>query len=193
MAEVVTKSRLQERYQTEIRPKLLEERGYKNINQVPRVSKVIINVGVGEGRDNPKAIENAVTMLATVANQKPVVTKARKSISNFKIRQGMKIGAMVTLRGHMMWHFLDRLTTVVLPRVRDFQGISVKNFDGRGNYNLGLKDQLVFPEIVFDEIGALKGMQITIVTTADNNIDAAALLQQLGLPFNDYTPVAKVA
>jgi large subunit ribosomal protein L5 len=189
----IEKSRLQERYNAEIRPRLLEEREYGNVMRVPRVQKIIINVGAGEGRDKPQAIENAVAMLTTIAGQKPVVTKARKSISNFKIRQGMKIGAMVTLRGHMMWHFLDRLVSVVLPRVRDFQGVSIKNFDGRGNYNLGLKDQLVFPEIVFDEIGALKGMQITIVTSADNNIDAAALLSQLGMPFNDYTPVAKVA
>jgi large subunit ribosomal protein L5 len=184
---------MQERYNTEIRSRLLEEREYGNMMRVPRIEKVVINVGVGEGRDNPKAVENAVAMLTTIAGQKPVVTKARKSISNFKIREGMKIGTMVTLRGHMMWHFLDKLMNVVLPRVRDFQGVSVKNFDGRGNYNLGLKDQLVFPEIVFDEIGALKGMQITIVTSADNNIDAAALLSQLGMPFNDYTPVAKVA
>ena len=191
MAE--NKSRLQQRFETEIRPRLLDERSYGNIMRVPRVTKVIINVGVGEGKDKPQAVENAVSMLTTITGQKPVVTTARKSISNFKIREGMKIGAMVTLRGHMMWHFLDRLVSVVLPRVRDFQGVSIKNFDGRGNYNLGLRDQLVFPEIVFDEIGALKGMQITIVTTADNNIDAAALLSQLGMPFNDYSPVAKVA
>jgi large subunit ribosomal protein L5 len=189
----IAKSRLQERYNTEIRQRLLEERGYGNVMRVPRIEKIVVNVGAGEGRDKPQAIENAVAMLTTITGQKPMVTLARKSISNFKIRQGMKIGAMVTLRGHMMWHFLDKLVSVVLPRVRDFQGVSVKNFDGRGNYNLGLKDQLVFPEIVFDEIGALKGMQITIVTSADNNIDAAALLSQIGMPFNDYTPVAKVA
>jgi large subunit ribosomal protein L5 len=189
----IEKSRLQERYSSEIRPRLLEERNYGNVMRVPRIQKIVINVGAGEGRDKPQAIESAVAMLTTITGQKPVVTKARKSISNFKIREGMKIGAMVTLRGHMMWHFLDKLVSVVLPRVRDFQGVSIKNFDGRGNYNLGLKDQLVFPEIVFDEIGALKGMQITIVTSADNNIDAAALLSQIGMPFNDYTPVAKVA
>jgi large subunit ribosomal protein L5 len=189
----IEKSRLQERFSSEIRPRLLEERNYGNVMRVPRLEKIVVNVGVGEGRDKPQAIENAVAMLTTITGQKPVVTKARKSISNFKIRAGMKIGCMVTLRGHMMWHFFDKLVSVVLPRVRDFQGVSVKNFDGRGNYNLGLKDQLVFPEIVFDEIGALKGMQITIVTSAGNNIDAAALLHQLGMPFNDYTPVAKVA
>jgi large subunit ribosomal protein L5 len=186
-------SRLKERYESEVRQKLLEERGYKNVMMVPRVTKVIINVGVGEGRDNPKAIENAVSTVNTITGQKCVVTKARKSISNFKIRQGMKIGAMVTLRGMRMWHFLDKLFSVAMPRIRDFQGFSVKNFDGRGNYNLGLKDQLVFPEIVFDEVVYLKGMQITIVTTAKTNLEAANLLQLLGMPFNDYESMAKVA
>jgi large subunit ribosomal protein L5 len=187
------KSRLQERYVAEVRPALLQERGYDNIHQVPRVQKVVINVGVGEGRDKPAALEAVVATLGTIAGQRALVTKARKSISNFKLREGMKIGAMVTLRGHVMWHFLDKLMNVVLPRVRDFQGVSVKNFDGRGNYNLGLKDQLVFPEIVFDEIQFLKGMQITIVTTATNNVDGAHLLAQLGMPFNDFETVAKVA
>ncbi|MCC7478626.1 50S ribosomal protein L5 [bacterium] len=186
-------SRLKERYDSEVRQKLLTERGYSNIMMVPRVTKVVINVGAGEGRDNPKAIENAVSTLGTITGQKPVVTKARKSISNFKIRTGMKIGAMVTLRGMRMWHFLDKLFSVTMPRIRDFQGVSVKNFDGRGNYNLGLKDQLVFPEIVFDEVVYLKGMQITIVTTAKNNLEAAQLLQLLGMPFNDYESMAKVA
>jgi large subunit ribosomal protein L5 len=186
-------SRLQQRYLTEVRPALLRDRGFTNIHQVPRLEKIIINIGVGEGRDNPKAMESAVATLGIIAGQHPVVTKARNSISNFKIRAGMKIGTMVTLRGHVMWHFLDKLVTVVLPRVRDFQGISVKNFDGRGNYNLGLKDQLVFPEIVFDEIQFLKGMQITMVTTAMNNVEAAHMLHQLGMPFNDFDSVAKVA
>jgi large subunit ribosomal protein L5 len=186
-------SRLQQRYSAEVRPALLRDRGYGNVHQVPRLEKIIINVGVGEGRDNPKALESAVGTLGIIAGQHPVVTKARKSISNFKIRAGMKIGTMVTLRGHVMWHFLDKLVTVVLPRVRDFQGVSVKNFDGRGNYNLGLKDQLVFPEIVFDEIQFLKGMQITLVTTAPNNVEAAHLLSRLGMPFNDFDSVAKVA
>jgi len=189
----IVKSRLQERFETEVRPRMLTERGYANVMMVPRVQKVIVNVGAGEGRDNPKAIENAVQMVQTITGQKPVITKARKSISNFKIRAGMKIGVMVTLRNHLMWHFLDKLMNVVLPRVRDFQGVSVKNFDGRGNYNLGLKDQLVFPEIVFDEIGALKGMQITIVTTGRNNVESAQLLAYLGMPFNDYETVARVA
>jgi large subunit ribosomal protein L5 len=189
----LAKSRLKERYETEVRPRLMTERGYSNPMMLPRITKVVLNVGTGEGRDNPKAIENAVAMVQSISGQKPVVTKARKSISNFKIRAGMKIGTMVTLRGHIMWHFLDKLMNVVLPRVRDFQGVSVKYFDGRGNYNLGLKDQLVFPEIVFDEIVYLKGLQITIVTTAHNNAEAAQLLAYLGMPFNDYETVARVA
>lgn len=187
------KSRLQKRYDEEVRPRLLTERGYQNLLQVPGLEKVIVNIGVGEGRDNPKALENAVATLGTIAGQRPVVTKARRSISNFKIRQGMKIGCMVTLRKHVMWHFLDKLLNVVLPRVRDFQGVSVKNFDGRGNYNLGLKDQLVFPEIIFDEIIYLKGMQITIVSSAKTDVEAAHLLAMLGMPFNDYDSAAKVA
>lgn len=189
----IAKSRLQERYVTEVRPALLQERGYTNVHQVPRIEKVVVNVGVGEGRDKPQALEAVVATLGIITGQRAMVTKARKSISNFKLRTGMKIGAMVTLRGHVMWHFLDKLMNVVLPRVRDFQGVSVKNFDGYGNYNLGLKDQLVFPEIIFDEIEFLKGMQITIVTTATNNVDGAHLLAQLGMPFNDFETVAKVA
>lgn len=188
-----TKSRLQERFENDVRPQLKTERGYKNIMQVPRLVKVIVNIGAGEAKDNAKAIDNAVETLRIVTGQHPIVTRARKSISNFKIRQGMKIGAKVTLRKHMMWHFLDKLMNVVLPRVRDFQGVSVKNFDGRGNYNLGLKDQLVFPEVVFDEIQALKGMQITIVTSAENDIEGAHLLAMLGMPFNDFDTVSKVA
>jgi large subunit ribosomal protein L5 len=189
----LVKSRLLDRYTAEVKPRMLTERGYSNPMMVPRIVKIIVNVGVGEGRDNPKAIESAIAMVQSITGQKPVVTKARKSISNFKIRQGMKIGVMVTLRGHIMWHFLDKLMNVVLPRVRDFQGVSVKYFDGYGNYNLGMKDQLVFPEIVFDEIVFLKGMQITVVTTANNNAEGAQLLSYLGMPFNDYDTVARVA
>ncbi|MBN2083039.1 50S ribosomal protein L5 [bacterium] len=187
------KGRLQERYEKDVRDRLKTERGYKNLMEVPRITKVIVNIGVGEGRDNPKALENAVSTVEIITGQKPVVTKARKSISNFKIRQGMKIGCMVTLRKHVMWNFLDKLMNVVLPRVRDFQGVTVKNFDGRGNYNLGMKDQLVFPEIIFDEIAFLKGMQITIVTSAKTDIEGAHLLAMLGMPFNDYDSTAKVA
>jgi large subunit ribosomal protein L5 len=187
------KSRLQEKYDAEIRARLLTERGFRNLMEVPRVAKVIINIGAGEGKENPKALQNAVGTLRIIAGQQPVVTKARKSVSNFKVRAGMKIGCMVTLRGHLMWHFLDKLMNVVLPRMRDFQGISVKNFDGRGNYNLGLKDQLIFPEIIFDEVEMLKGMQITIVTTAKDNVEGAYLLAYLGMPFNDYETAQKVA
>jgi large subunit ribosomal protein L5 len=187
------KSNLQKKYEEQIRPALMESRGYSNVHQVPRLLKVVVNVGAGDGRDNPKAVEAVVGTLQIIAGQKPVVTKARKSISNFKLRQGMKIGVMVTLRGHLMWNFLEKLVSVVLPRVRDFQGVSAKNFDGRGNYNLGLKDQLVFPEIIFDEIVYLKGLQITIVTSAPNNIEGAHLLSALGMPFNDFGREAKVA
>ncbi|MCH7472293.1 50S ribosomal protein L5 [bacterium] len=186
-------SRLKERYDKEIRPRLLTERGYRNLHMVPRIAKVILNVGVGEGKDEAKAIESAVMTLETITGQKPVITQARKSVSNFKIRRGMNIGCMVTLRGHVMWHFLDKLVSVVLPRVRDFQGVSVKSFDGHGNYSLGLRDQLVFAEIVFDDIASLKGMQITVVTTADNDVEAAHLLAYLGMPFNDFETVAQVA
>jgi large subunit ribosomal protein L5 len=189
----LAKSRLLDRYTNEVKPRMLTERGYSNPMMVPRILKVVVNCGAGEGRDNPKAIESAVAMVQSITGQKPVITKARKSISNFKIRQGMKIGVMVTLRGHIMWHFLDKLMNVVLPRVRDFQGVSVKYFDGYGNYNLGMKDQLVFPEIVFDEIVYLKGMQITVVTSANNNAEAAQLMSYLGMPFNDYDTVARVA
>lgn len=191
MAEA--KNRLYQKYLAETRPRLMTQQGYKNISMVPRITKIVLNIGAGEAKDNPKAIDNAVSTLETITGQHPVVTLARKSVSNFKIRAGMKNGCMVTLRGHRMWHFLDKLLNIVLPRVRDFQGVSVKNFDGQGNYNLGMKDQLVFPEIVFDEIAYLKGLQITIVTTAKDNAEAAHLLADLGMPFNDYESVAKVA
>ena len=189
----LAKSRMQMKYEKEVRDHLMKEREYSNINHVPRIAKIVVKIGVGEGRDNPKALQAAVKTLTTITGQQPLVTTARKSISNFKIRDGMKIGCMVTLRGHLMWHFLDKLVTVTLPRVRDFQGISVRNFDGRGNYNLGLRDQMVFPEINFDEIEYMKGMQISIVTTAADNVEAAYLLSQLGMPFNDFDTVAKVA
>lgn len=187
------KSRLQEKYDKDIRPLLMTQLGLKNINLVPRVGKIVLNIGVGEARDNPKAMENAIQTLEIISGQKAMVTLAKKSVSNFKVRAGMKNGCMVTLRGHVMWHFLDKLMNVVLPRVRDFQGVSVKNLDSQGNFNLGLKDQLVFPEIIFDEIGSLKGLQITVVTTAKNHVEGAHLFSYLGMPFNDYDTVAKVA
>lgn len=188
-----TTSRLQMKYEKEVRDNLMKERGFSNVHMVPKIQKIVLNIGVGEGRDNPKALQAAVVTLTTISGQQPLVTIARKSISNFKLREGMKIGCMVTLRGHLMWHFLDRLVTVTLPRTRDFQGVSVRNFDGRGNYNLGLRDQMVFPEINFDEIEFMKGMQIGIVTSAKDNVEAAYLLSQLGMPFNDFDTVAQVA
>ena len=174
---------LLERYRTEIVPALRRDFGYTNPMQVPQVRKVVVNIGLGEALDNPKALEAAVGDLTIIAGQKPVVTKARKSIANFKLREGRVIGAMVTLRGERMWWFLDRLVNVALPRVRDFRGVSPNAFDGRGNYTLGLRDQLVFPEIEYDKIDKLRGLEITIVTSASDDEQAHALLQMLGMPF----------
>ncbi len=174
---------MHERYEKEIAPALFKQFGFKNVMQVPRIQKVVVNIGVGEALDNAKALEAAVGDLTTVTGQKPVTTKARKSIANFKLREGRLIGAKVTLRGDRMWAFLDRLLNIALPRVRDFRGVSANAFDGRGNYTLGLKDQLVFPEIEYDKIDKLRGMEVTIVTTARNDEHARALLQMLGMPF----------
>jgi large subunit ribosomal protein L5 len=175
---------MQERYNKEIAPALLKSFGFKNVMQVPRLEKIVVNIGLGEALDNPKALEAAVADLTTIAGQKPVQTKARKSIANFKLREGRLIGTKVTLRGPRMWAFFDRLVNIALPRVRDFRGISPNAFDGRGNYTLGLKDQLVFPEIEYDKIDKLRGMEITIVTSAGNDEEARALLRQLGMPFS---------
>lgn len=177
-------NRMQERYNNEIAPALLKSFGFKNVMQVPRLEKIVVNIGLGEALDNPKALEAAVTDLTTITGQKPVQTKARKSIANFKLREGRLIGTKVTLRGPRMWAFFDRLVNIALPRVRDFRGISPNAFDGRGNYTLGLKDQLVFPEIEYDKIDKLRGMEITIVTSARNDEEARALLRQLGMPFS---------
>ncbi len=177
-------NRMHERYQKEIAPALIKAFSFKNVMQVPRIEKVIVNIGVGEALDNPKALEAAVGDLTTVTGQKPVTTKARKSIANFKLREGRLIGTKVTLRGDRMWSFLDRLLNIALPRVRDFRGVSANAFDGRGNYTLGLKDQLVFPEIEYDKIDKLRGMEITIVTSAKTDEHARALLQMLGMPFS---------
>lgn len=176
-------NRMQERYQQEISPALMNAFGFKNEMQIPRVAKVILNIGVGEALDNPKALEAASGDLATITGQKPVQTKARKSIANFKLREGRIIGTKVTLRGERMWAFLDRLVNVALPRVRDFRGVSPNAFDGRGNYTLGVRDQLVFPEIEYDKIDKLRGMEVTIVTSAPNDEQARILLQMLGMPF----------
>lgn len=176
-------NRMKERYQKEIVPAMLKSQGYTNIMQVPSVRKVVVNIGLGEAMDNPKALEAAVGDLVQITGQKPIITKARKSIANFKLREGRAIGAKVTLRGERMWSFLDRLMNIVLPRVRDFRGVSADAFDGRGNYTLGLREQLIFPEIEFDKIDKVRGMEITIVTNAPSDDQAAALLQLLGMPF----------
>jgi large subunit ribosomal protein L5 len=176
-------NRLQEKYQKEAVPALIKAFEYKNVMQVPRIEKVVLNIGLGEAMDNPKALEAAMGDMTTIAGQKPVMTKARKSIANFKLREGRIIGTKVTLRGDKMWAFLDRLINASLPRVRDFRGVSPEAFDGRGNYTLGLKDQLIFPEIEYDKIDKLRGMEITVVTTAQSDDHARLLLQLLGMPF----------
>jgi large subunit ribosomal protein L5 len=175
---------MQEKYNKEVVPALRKAFDLKNIMQVPRIQKVVVNIGMGEAMDNPKALEAAVNDLTIITGQKPVMTKARKSIANFKLREGRLIGTKVTLRGDRMWAFLDRLMTVALPRVRDFRGISGNAFDGRGNYTLGLRDQLIFPEIEYDKIDKLRGMEVTIVTTAKNDDQARTMLQLLGMPFS---------
>ncbi len=177
-------NRMQERYQKEVAPALLKAFGFKNVMQIPRIEKIVVNIGLGEALDNPKALEAAVGDLTTITGQKPVTNKARKSIANFKLREGRLIGTKVTLRGDRMWAFLDRLMNIALPRVRDFRGVSANAFDGRGNYTLGLKDQLVFPEIDYDKIDKLRGMEITIVTSAKTDEHARAMLQMLGMPFS---------
>ncbi len=176
-------NRLQERFQKEIAPALVNELSLENVMQIPRVQKVVVNIGMGEALDNPKSLDAAVNDLTQITGQKPVVIKARKSIANFKLREGRLIGVKVTLRGERMWSFLDRLMNIVLPRVRDFRGVSPDAFDGRGNYTLGLREQLIFPEIEYDKIDKVRGMEITVVTSAPNDDQARALLQMLGMPF----------
>jgi large subunit ribosomal protein L5 len=176
-------NRLRERYQKEIIPALYKQLDLVNVMQVPTPKKVVVNIGLGEAMDNPKALEAATADLTAITGQKPIITKARKSIANFKLREGRAIGAKVTLRGERMWSFLDRLMNIVLPRVRDFRGVSPDAFDGRGNYTLGLREQLIFPEIEYDKIDKVRGMEITIVTNAPSDDQAAALLQMLGMPF----------
>lgn len=174
---------LKERYQSEVVPALMKTFEYKSVMQVPKVEKVIINMGVGEAVQNPKVLDSAVNDLTTISGQKPVVTKAKKSIAGFKLREGMPIGTKVTLRGERMYHFLEKLMNVALPRVRDFRGVSSKSFDGRGNYTLGLKEQLIFPEISFDKVDKVRGMDVVIVTTAHTDEEARELLALLGMPF----------
>ena len=174
---------MQEQYNNEVVPALRKAFDFQNIMQVPRIEKIVINIGMGEALDNPKALEAAVSDLTIITGQKPVTNKARKSIANFKLREGRLIGTKVTLRGDRMWAFLDRLVNTALPRVRDFRGVSANAFDGRGNYTLGLRDQLIFPEIEYDKIDKLRGMEVTIVTTAKTDNQARVLLQLLGMPF----------
>jgi large subunit ribosomal protein L5 len=176
-------NRMKERYQKEVVQALYKAFGYKNLMQVPRIEKVVLNIGLGSEQDNAKALEAAMGDLTIITGQKPVMTKARKSIANFKLREGRIIGTKVTLRGNKMWFFLDRLLNVALPRVRDFRGISPEAFDGRGNYTLGLKDQLIFPEIEYDKIDKLRGMEVTIVTSAKSDDHARLMLQLMGMPF----------
>ena len=176
-------TRLQERYEKEVRPALMQEFGYKNPIQVPRLEKIVLNMGVGEAVQDSKKIDAAVNDLATITGQRPVVIRARQSIATFKLRQGMPIGCKVTLRRQRMYEFLDRLVTVALPRVRDFRGVSARSFDGRGNYALGLREQLVFPEIDYDKVDTVRGMDIVIVTTAETDAEAKALLKGFDMPF----------
>lgn len=176
-------NRLKEKFQSEITPALMSKFEYKSVMQVPQINKIVVNMGVGDAVSNSKALDNAVEELAMLTGQKPVITKAKKSIAGFRLREGMPIGAKVTLRGERMYDFLDKLVSVSLPRVRDFRGVSKKAFDGRGNYTLGIKEQLIFPEIDYDKVSKVRGMDIVIVTTANTDEEARELLTQFGMPF----------
>ncbi len=176
-------ARLKDKYQKEAIPALMKKFGYKNSMQAPRMEKIVINMGMGDVKDNPKSLDTALAILTNIAGQKPVVTKAKKSVANFKVREGMKVGAMVTLRGLRMYEFFDKLVSIALPRVRDFRGISDKSFDGRGNFALGLKEQLVFPEVNYDDVDKTRGMDIIVVTSARTDEEAKELLNILGMPF----------
>ena len=177
------KPRFKEKYDNEIISKLMAELKYKNTMQVPRIEKITVNMGMGSALQNPKELEGAVNDLAKITGQKPVITKARKSIASFKVRQGNSIGCMVTLRGNRMYEFLDRLLSIAIPRIRDFRGLSAKSFDGRGNYTMGIKEQTIFPEVDYESIVSTKGMNITVVTSAKTNKEALLLLEKFGFPF----------
>ena len=176
-------SRMKEKYSKEVAPALMEKFGYKSVMQIPKLEKVVINIGMGEAKDNPKAIEAASNDLAAITGQKPIITKAKKSVANFKLREGMNIGVKVTLRADKMYEFVDRLFNVALPRVRDFRGINPNGFDGRGNYSLGIREQLIFPEIDYDKIDKIRGMDINFVTTAKTDEEAREFLSLMGAPF----------
>jgi large subunit ribosomal protein L5 len=175
--------RLKDKYRSEVAPQLMKDLGYKNVSQVPKLAKVVLNMGLGEAIQNAKVMDGAVQEMTVISGQKPVVTKARKAIANFKLREGMAIGCAVTLRGDRMYEFLDRLVTLALPRVRDFRGISDRSFDGRGNYSLGIREQIIFPEIDLDKVDKVRGLSVSIVTTAKTDAEGKALLKALGMPF----------
>jgi len=177
--------RMQEKYQRDVIPALTREFSFVNPMQVPRLEKIVLNIGMGEALQNAKSMDAAVSDLTAISGQRPVITRARKSIANFKLREGQAIGAMVTLRGERMYEFLDRLITIALPRIRDFRGVSRRSFDGRGNYSIGLREQIVFPEIDYDKVDKLRGLEIAIVTSAKNDNEGYALLKQFGMPFRD--------
>ena len=176
-------NRLKDKYVSEVIPALQQKFNYKNVMQIPKVEKIVINMGLGDCKDNPKGLEAAVGDLTTISGQKPVITKAKKSIANFKVREGMNVGAKVTLRGERMYQFMDKLMNVALPRVRDFHGVSAKAFDGRGNYALGIREQLLFPEIEYDKVDKIRGMEMIFVTTAHTDEEARELLRLMGMPF----------
>jgi large subunit ribosomal protein L5 len=186
-------ARLKHRYRAELVPKLMADRGYTNVMQVPRLSKIIVNMGVGDAIKDGRMLEAAVEDLTTITGQKPVVTKAKKSIAGFKLRQGQAIGAKVTLRGDRMWEFIDRLVSIALPRIRDFRGLNPKAFDGHGNYTIGVTEQLIFPEVDYDKVAQVRGMDITVVTTAETDDEGRALLLALGMPLAGADPVTASA
>ena len=177
-------ARLKDRYREEVAPALMQKFGYENVMEIPRLDKIVINMGLGDCKDNAKALETAVAEITAISGQKPLVTKAKKSIANFKLRAGMNVGAKVTLRGERMYEFCDKLVSIVLPRVRDFRGVSQKAFDGRGNYSLGVREQLIFPEIEYDKVDKIRGMEMVFVTTAKTDEEARELLRLLGMPFS---------
>ena len=176
-------ARLKEKYLNEVAPAMMQKVQYKSVMQIPKLEKVVINMGLGDTKDNAKGLDSAVSELGTITGQKPVITKAKKSVAAFKVRQGMSVGAKVTLRGNQMYEFLDKLFNIALPRVRDFRGVSVNSFDGRGNYSLGIKEQLIFPEIEYDKVDKIRGMDIIFVTTAETDEEARELLRLLGMPY----------
>jgi len=181
--------RMKQHYKDRARPRLLQEFGYSNPHQVPRVSKVVVNVGVGEAAKDARLMQSVMKELEVICGQKPILNRARRSISNFQLRQGMPVGASVTMRGNRMWYFLDRLISTAIPRVRDFRGLKVKSFDGRGNYTMGVREQIIFPEIDYDDVRKIHGMDITVVTTTNRDNEGLALLRELGFPFRGAVPV----